>query len=172
MAHDAKTRKKAQVLYEAGKSFSFIESKLGVSKRSMITWAEAEGWVKGKASPLLHQKELDGAIQAAERAGLTNEHFFRGVRELIEARDVIAVGALGSVSTYSMPEYAEIEDDGTGRQVADYLGKRCEVIPDRQARKDGLKLMLESFPGLKVATQIQINPLAEVLNRVRARHNA
>ena len=172
MAHDARTRSKARVLYESGKSDRFVEKELNVARNTLIAWAKAGKWVKGKIEPKLHQAKEAGAILAAERAGLTNEHFYRGVRELVEARSALVPTGKGNLSAFAVPSASvHVSRETDGLMVAELLGHEREVIPDLTARAAGLKFMLESFPGLKLATQITVNPITEVLDRVRRRHN-
>lgn len=87
MAKDAKTRAKAQALYEAGQSTADIAQKLHLGLRTVKGWCKSEGWQKGKSAPKLHQAQEDAALRAAEKAGLSLEGLFQGVATLLNAKD-------------------------------------------------------------------------------------
>lgn len=170
MAKDAKTKAKARVMYEAGKSSRVIAKALDISDHhTVLDWAEKGEWVKGGSTTKIAQKEEEGVLEAARRAGLSMETYFRGVRELTEAANVITTGPEGQVFQYPKPAYSAIQKDGQGREVAEFLGTNCEVVPNFGARKDGLKLFQESYPGLKAKDKLEVdvNPVQSILDRVR-----
>jgi hypothetical protein len=171
MAHDARKRSEAKALYESGKSIAFIMGKLNVAKGSLLDWSKKGKWIKSKSEPKLHQIEEKAIQTAAERAGLTQEKFFKGVRELLEAEDVVVPGSRGTVSTIAKPDGSAVELGDDGAKRIGFMGAKLNVVPDRHSRKEALKLMAESIPGLKAKTVIEINPISEILNRIRDRHN-
>lgn len=159
MAKDAKVKAKAKTLHGQGKSERDIAGLTGATRPTVKKWIdqwEATGFPKGFLQPKLDQIEEDSAKAAARKAGLTMETYFHGVRELIEAHNVISVGPEGQVFQHPKPAYAQIQDDPQGRKVADFLGNGCEVVPNFGARKDGLKLLQESLPGLKAKDRIDL----------------
>jgi hypothetical protein len=88
-------------MYEAGKSFSQIADELPVSDRSMKEWCRREGWIKGKASQELHQKEQAKLEKEAEAAGIDRARILK---------------ELALVGFADMADYVDVHDEtGTTR---------------------------------------------------------
>lgn len=159
MAKDGPQKARGKRLHGQGKSEREIAGLCKVTRATAKRWIdewEAHGFPKGFLQPKLDQKEMEGAIEAAKRAGLDMEVYFRGVRELVEAANVITTGPEGQIFQYPKPVYSKIQDDAQGRKVAEFLGENCEVVPNFGARKDGLKLLQESYPGLKARDKMDL----------------
>lgn len=184
MAHNAETRKKAQTLYESGQSFSKIAKKVGVSKKSLITWADEENWEKGKLTPELLQKEQQAALKEAEKAGITKAKY---------------LSELGLVGFSDMANYVEVDPNtGAARPLsweemnekipgASRVVKKIKTRTITRKDKDGGTItetiveyemhdklgglnQIGSALGFRTPEQ-QSNPLQIILERARARHN-
>jgi hypothetical protein len=149
MATDPKLKRKAKLMAEKGMSLSDIAAVLPVPLRTLKHWSVNDKWEKGKLVPLLHQKEQETAIKAAERAGLTRALVAEVAVKLLNARDVLMRGPMG-VTRFPMPEGKPTRIDEQGNKSVAVLGVDFEIIDDRRAMKDGASLGADIL-GMKKA---------------------
>lgn len=134
-------------------SYREIATKVGVSYRTVASWAEKGApdvkkgpWEKGIHSTKLQQKQ-EAALEAeAERHGITKAKVFAKVAELIDAKSVAVITTQGAVSLCPMLPGSKVSKDGK----ADFMGIQYDVVPDRKSQIEVTKLAADVLGMKKV----------------------
>ncbi len=173
MKDDIKVQAKARNMHESrGLPLRDIAAKLKRAPNTIANWCkrglpdpENGQWKKGKYAEKLVQIEQKSTEDYAANAGLTKALVAEGIVKLIHAKSFIREGKKGALLTYAKPDYAKEKTQENGTETATILGRDFELVPDRSANADGLKMAIDVL-AMKKPTETE-NKMVAIMDWVR-----